>query len=244
MSRNIVFHSFRRGVGRSTLIANLVYLMASEGKHIGVVDTNIRSPGLHILFGLDDREIKYTINDFLLGRCDIMQTVYPAPLFTDQKIAGKVFCIPAGNRPVKTWDVKILDYGLEQMNKSLKLDLLMIETQSGLDKEMLNSMAVSDVLVLLMRLDRQDYLGTRILMDIAGKLDVARVMLVINETPEIFDFADVKTETEKVLECKVGAVLPHSDEMMALASQGIFVQHYPDSALAELYRQIANKLIT
>jgi hypothetical protein len=38
------------------------------------------------------------------------------------------------------------------------------------------------------------------------------------------------------------AVLPHSDELMALASGGIFSLRYPDHPVTALYRQIADGL--
>ena len=43
--------------------------------------------------------------------------------------------------------------------------------------------------------------------------------------------------------CPVAAVLPHSDEMMNLASEGIFVLRYPDHPMTALYKQVAADLL-
>lgn len=48
---------------------------------------------------------------------------------------------------------------------------------------------------------------------------------------------------EQTFECEVAAVLPHSDEMMNLASTGIFVMHYPDHPMTAMLREVALKLI-
>lgn len=40
----------------------------------------------------------------------------------------------------------------------------------------------------------------------------------------------------------MAAVLPHSDEMMTLASEGIFVIRYPNHPMTALYQQIAGML--
>ncbi len=47
---------------------------------------------------------------------------------------------------------------------------------------------------------------------------------------------------EQAYGCEVAAVLPHSDEMMNLASEGIFCLRYPDHPLTALFRQVAGRL--
>ena len=54
MSRIISIHSFRGGTGKSNTTANVAALLATEGLRIGVVDTDIQSPGIHVLFGVDE----------------------------------------------------------------------------------------------------------------------------------------------------------------------------------------------
>jgi septum site-determining protein MinD len=40
----------------------------------------------------------------------------------------------------------------------------------------------------------------------------------------------------------VVAVLPHSDDLMLLASEGIFALRYPDHPVTDLYRKVANSV--
>ena len=69
------------------------------------------------------------------------------------------------------------------------------------------------------------------------------MMLLVNKTPSIFDAGEVKTKIEQIYHCEVGAVLPHSDEMMALASSGIFVLRYPDHPITAMLKDVAGKLM-
>ena len=71
-----------------------------------------------------------------------------------------------------------------------------------------------------MRPDQQDYQGTGVTVEVARKLDVPRLLLVVNKVPEVFDTARCEERVEQTYDCEVAAVLPHSDEMMALASAG------------------------
>src|SRR5512134_600817 len=73
----ISIHSFRGGTGKSNIIANLAAQVALTGRRVGVVDTDIQSPGIHVLFGLNGNTMGRTLNDFLFNKCDIQETAFP-----------------------------------------------------------------------------------------------------------------------------------------------------------------------
>lgn len=113
----------------------------------------------------------------------------------------------------------------------------------GLNEETLLSLVISHALLIVMRPDKQDYEGTGVTVKVAQGLDVPRMLLVVNKTPAVLDPEAVRTNVERVYGCEVAAVLPHFDEMMNLASDGLFVLRYPDHPLTHLYRHIASKLV-
>jgi MinD-like ATPase involved in chromosome partitioning or flagellar assembly len=76
MSQIVSIHSFRGGTGKSNLTANLATLLVVAGQRVGVIDTDIQSPGLHILFGLQEAEIRHALNDYLWGACAIEHTAH------------------------------------------------------------------------------------------------------------------------------------------------------------------------
>ena len=78
-----------------------------------------------------------------------------------------------------------------------------------------------------MRPDQQDYQGTGVTVEVARKLDVPRMLLIVNKTPPSLNFDEVAERVSQTYNCQVGAVLPHSDEMMMLASAGVFVAALP-----------------
>ena len=49
MGKIISIHSFRGGTGKSNLTANLATNVALMGNRVGIVDTDIQSPGIHTL---------------------------------------------------------------------------------------------------------------------------------------------------------------------------------------------------
>ena len=250
MSKIISVHSFRGGTGKSNTTANLAVLLAAEGRRVGVVDTDIQSPGIHVLFGLAGDEITYSLNDYLWSRCDIEQTAHDVTSNLNGDISGQVFLIPSSiqaseivNVLREGYDVSLLTQGFRNVMKELNLDILMIDTHPGLNEETLFSIAISDALAIIMRPDQQDYEGTGVTVEVARSLDVPRMMLVVNKTPSAFDSAEIKARVEQAYNCEVAALLPLLDEMVILASSGIFVLHYPNHAMTGMLKEVAAKLL-
>jgi len=98
MARIIAIHSFRGGTGKSNTTANLAALLAAEGRRVGVIDTDIQSPGIHVLFGFGEDHIRHTLNDYLWGRCDITATAHDVTAHLKGDISGQIFLIPSSIR--------------------------------------------------------------------------------------------------------------------------------------------------
>ena len=260
MSKIISVHSFRGGTGKSNTTANLSAIFASKGLRVGVIDTDINSPGIHVLFGLHEDDIKYSLNDYLWGKCEIDKAAHDVTAILNSDLQGgagaipangKVFLIPSSIKVGEIarilregYDVGLLNDGFQNLVRDLKLDVLMIDTHPGLNEETLLSVAISDALAIIMRPDQQDYQGTGVTVEVARKLDVPRMLLIVNKTPPSLNFDEVRARVEQTYNCPVGAVLPHSDEMMLLASSGVFVLRYPDNSISQKLRKVADILLS
>jgi septum site-determining protein MinD len=241
-------HSFRGGTGKSNTSANLAVLIAMGGKRVAVIDTDIQSPGIHILFGLDEDNIGHSLNDYLWGKCDIKDAAHDVTPPLDGP--GKVFLIPSSIKAGEItrilregYDVGLLNDGFQHLIAELRLDVLLIDTHPGLNEETLLSIAISDTLAIILRPDQQDYQGTGVTVEVARKLGVPRMTIVVNKMPTVFNPEEVKARVEEAYQCDVAAVLPHSDEMMELASSGIFVLRYPKHPVTTSLRQVATQLL-
>ena len=250
MSKIISIHSFRGGTGKSNTTANVTTLLATEGRRVGVIDTDIQSPGIHVLFGMDETDMVHSLNDYLWGKCDIKQTAHDVTSRLGMGIKGQVFLIPSSIKAGEIarvlregYDVGLLNDGFHELVEVLDLDVLMIDTHPGLNEETLLSIAISDALGIIMRPDQQDYQGTGVTVEVARKLDVPRMLLIVNKVPSVFDLAEVRSRVEQTYNCEVAAVLPHSDEMMTLASAGIFALHYPGHPVTAAFKQLAARLV-
>ncbi len=250
MAKIISVHSYRGGTGKSNTTANLAAIYAAKGLRIGVVDTDIQSPGIHVLFGLNEETMSRSLNDYLWGKCNIEDAAMNVTSTLKTPVSGQIFLIPSSVKAGEIarvlregYDVGLLNDGFQRLIRTLKLDVLLIDTHPGMNEETLLSIAISDALAIILRPDQQDYQGTGVTVDVARKLEVPRLVLIINKVPQSFDLNRVRKQVELAYGAQVAAVLPHSDEMMVLASAGIFVQQFPDNPVTVSLRQAAELLI-
>jgi hypothetical protein len=92
-------------------------------------------------------------------------------------------------------DVSLLNDGFRELIRRLNLDYLFIDTHPGLNEETLLSIAISDVLLIILRPDQQDYQGTAV-----------------------------------------------AEDVVRLASAGIFCLRYPDHPVTQELRRIAARI--
>ncbi len=193
-------HSYRGGTGKSNVTANLATLLAAAGKRVAIVDTDLASPGVHVLFGIEERTMGRTLNDYLWQQCAIEAVACDvgAGLVDAAGLAitapGQLMLLPASIRSRditriirEGYDVGTLNEGLYDAVERLGLDYLFIDTHPGLNEETLLSIAISDLLIVLLRPDNQDFQGTAVTVEVARRLAVPQLRLVINKTPPSLD---------------------------------------------------------
>lgn len=252
MSKIVSIHSFRGGTGKSNSTANLAAIVARQGNRVGIVDTDIQSPGIHVLFGFNEEMMKHSLNDYLWGNCVIEETAYDVTSVLKDKATknSKIYLIPSSIKARditrilrEGFDFNMLNDGLQDLIDVLDLDYLFIDTHPGLNEETLLSLTISDVLVLILRPDNQDFQGTAVTVEVARKLRVPQMLLLINKALPALDFDALRQQVEKIYNAPVAGILPSSDEMMQLASSDLFCLRNPNHFLSQEMEKVAKQIM-
>lgn len=255
MTKIVSVHSFRGGTGKSNLTANLAAIMARQGQHVAIVDTDIQSPGIHVLFKMDVEKMNHALNDYLWGRCTAKETAYDVSyaLKLDEETAvanGSLYLIPSSIKASEIarvlregYDVGRLNDGFKELIRCLNLDYLLIDTHPGLNEETLLSITISDVLVIILRPDSQDFQGTAVTVEVARKLEVSKLMLVVNKVGASFDRDDLRQQMETAYNAPVVGIVPFSEEVLQLGSNGLFCLSYADYPFSQTVREIAQQIV-
>jgi MinD-like ATPase involved in chromosome partitioning or flagellar assembly len=255
MPRIIAVHSFRGGTGKSNLTANLATTLALAGRRVGIVDIDIQSPGIHVLFGIDEQQVERSLNDYLWGRCAIQDAAYdvsatlPRERGTAVASRGSLYLVPSSIQAGEIalvlregYDVDLLAAGAQALLTELSLDYLLLDTHPGLNEETLLCLAMSDVTLVVLRPDRQDYQGTAVTLEVARKLDVPHLLLTVNMVLPTVDFDALRQEVEQAYSTPVAGLFPLSEDLMQLGSSGIFCLSYPDHPWTRVLQAVAGQL--
>ncbi|MGH7788651.1 MAG: MinD/ParA family ATP-binding protein [Candidatus Binatia bacterium] len=252
MAQIVSVHSFRGGTGKSNLTANLAVLTALRGRRVGIVDTDVQSPGIHVLFGFDEDKIERSLNDYLWDRCRIEETAYDVTHVLERGAppAGTaLFLVPSSLRTGEIarvlregYDVSRLNDGFRELQLALQLDYLFIDTHPGVNEETLLSIAISDTLIIVLRADHQDYQGTAVTVDLARRLETPCIRLVLNKVLPPFDPKTVAAKISATYDVPVAGVLPLSEDLVRLASSGVFCLEHPNHQITDIFRQISTQL--
>ena len=246
----VAIHSYRGGTGKSNVTANLAAAAVKAGKRVAVLDTDIQSPGVHVLFNFKQSDITLTLVDFLWGKCEIGECAYDVT----QRIEGakgKLWLVPASmtteaiTRLVdEGYDVQRLNSHFDELISELELDYLFIDTHPGLNRETLLTTAISDVLVLLVRPDQQDYFGTAVIMEVAGHLETPYVFLVANKVFSHTDTGALKQRLEDAFHRDVIGLLPLSEDLARLESRKLMVCEQPQHEVSQVIGQVATRILS
>jgi MinD-like ATPase involved in chromosome partitioning or flagellar assembly len=249
MSRIVSFNAFLRGTGRSHLMANLATLLAADGQRVGIADLDDAAPTQHLIFGLPEAAMTFTLADSIAGRCRVEQAAYEVTPQEVQGGGGRIFLAPLNSEP--GWTPRALRKGLNldrlgdtlrNLRQTLSLDYLLTDSGSGINELSLTALAASGSAMFVLRLDKHDYQGTAVTIDLARKLEVPRLLLIVNMAAASFDRAEVRAKLAETYGCQVAGVLPYSDQMLIHQASSLFVLNYPAHQLTAGLREIADQI--
>ena len=251
MPKVISIHSYRGGTGKSNFTANLAATLALKGKRVGVVDTDVPSPGIHNLCCLEPEQTTNTLNNYLWGEISIEEAAYEVSRNAGlpENAEGSLYLVPSSVKADSIarilrdgYDVRLMNDGFRKLVKELQLDYLFIDTHPGLSKETFLSIAISHVLILILRPDKQDYQGTAVTMDVAKQLKVRKLLLAINKVYAQLNPNALKQKVEETYGETVAGVFPLSEDMVQLASEGVFCVRYPNHSISQEFRRVAEQI--
>lgn len=244
--RIITVHSYRGGTGKSTTIANAALLATAAGRRVAVVDTDIQTPGLHRFFGLGRFASCRSLADYLVGKCEIIEAVGSMPA---DESGGNLWIVPARSRINEVneilthgYDVGLLQEGFDRLAEELDLDVVFLDTHSGMANETAVAVAVSTSLLVI---TRPDHLTAEAKENfaLAARHGDAGTSVVVNMVPEGLAADPVCELAEQVYQSPVIAALPYCPEVAALGSDGLFALHNPEHEIVAAYQNLTAKIL-
>ncbi|MGG6268378.1 MinD/ParA family ATP-binding protein [Leptolyngbya sp. AN03gr2] len=246
MSKTVILHTYRGGSGTSTLTANLAVLLAMRGARVGVIDADLYTPGLHLLFGITGDALTRSFNvAYLQQEQPIAELAYDAThLLSDR---GRLFVVPSSatlpalTRTLKeSYDPIQLKQGSQQFIRAFDLDYLLIDTYPGVDTSWIT---FANQVLLVMRPDQQDFKGTAMLTT-ALKGFEASVRVILNQVVDRSQIQSLRDQIERAYRIPVAGAFEWMPEMAQIGSSRLFCLQYPEHPFTISMRSLSTQIVS
>lgn len=219
--RTVAFYSFKGGVGRTTALIHVAWLLVKQGKKVVVVDLDIEAPGLSKALDLDDSP-EVGIVDYFYERAyapdgadyeiqigDILAE------YRDQQLGdtrgGRFFVVPTGKLDLdylakvddlkaSTWvngNESLWDVFTRDIKKQIEPDLILVDSRTGLNQWGAFSLVqAADSAILVLFPNAQNAEGAKILVQALGSLGKQNINFVFSPIPN----SDAKKEARSIQE--------------------------------------------
>jgi septum site-determining protein MinD len=221
------------GTGKTSLTVNIAAVAAQSGLRVSVVDTAMQSPGLADALSI---AADYSLADYLCGDCDIGDTVLHIPPLGEEG-EGALFCVAAIRGPedaacalIGGYDPGLLVEGCRHLISMLDLDLLMLDTPSGLTTEAIVCVGIADTKLHVDRFRGRPPFG------------LTPSLLVVNMVPASLTELEVLDQAASVHGEVPTVALPYAPEFASIGAGGVFVSLYPDHEVSRRIQAIARML--
>ena len=206
------------------------------------------APGLHVIFELTKEELRYTLDDATEGRCPPRKAAIDLSKKFNIK-NGKLVFVPASNeaRSIvgivrKNFELSSVENAINEIARSYSLDYVIMDSRPGINQFSLLAFGVSDLVLLVARLDKQDVSGSEAILHVTNALSKP-VRLVASMIP--LEQANKNTEAKfaRLFNLPLIAMFPYEPDVQMNLSSGVFILKKPNHDFTERIHELASRII-
>ncbi|MCW6036431.1 MinD/ParA family protein [Spirulina subsalsa FACHB-351] len=256
MPQIISIHSFRHGTGKSTFTTNLAVTLGQQGYRVGLVDTDIQgrsrlSPrSHHSSLDLDCGENRPLLQDYFLSQVSLSELVCDRSELLNPTLSDSSGYLGIIHHhfnlvhplPPELRDVQQIHQILWDITTHLQLDYLLIDLYPGLSEETLPLIALCDIFLVLLCIDYPEFQGTAVTLDVAQRLEIPHIHLLLNQVPKTLNTPLLKQQVELTYNIPILGVLPWAEPMQTIREKEIFSLSFPNHTYSQVIQDIARHL--
>lgn len=221
------------------MASNVATLIAEAGGRVAMVDTDIQSPSLNDLYGLDQDE--WSLGDYLMGRCEIEAATHRVGRSGLRLVPARGRSCPLAEIMATGYDVGLLPEGFKRLASAYDLDVLLLDTHTGLNNETVTAIGCADVLVTVVRAETAVWWGAEATIAKA-RPTTSRRSVVVNMSPVGVNAEEARLRAERLYGAPA-VVLPYAPEISELGGERILTEVQPDHSLVTEFRQLVSVLL-
>lgn len=195
LTEAIAIHSFKGGSGKTLVSMNLATYLVLKGKRVALIDLDLTAPSLQT-YAPNRNEKK--INDYLLYDTNPEEIFFDATYLLNQETTGKLFMGLAdiSGEAIAKINQRDTDAMLNDLFLLMELvrnklpadpwnvDYIIIDSSPGLTTQSINGVAITDHVIMVLRLISSDAGGTTQFLQTLHKSVQPKTSIVVNQIPE------------------------------------------------------------
>ncbi len=206
LPRTVTFYSFKGGVGRTTALIHVAWILAKRGRKVVAVDLDLEAPGLSTAFTLTPQP-EYGIVDYFYERSYGPEGVEPnisiTKIFGEVTIPnapGRLFVVPAGFLSLdyisQVDDLRattIVDRGeglwsvfRREIQEQLKPDIILVDSRTGINEwGALSLLQAADEAIIFLFPNEQNLQGIELLLSSLNSFGKLSMEFVFSPIPDV-----------------------------------------------------------
>ncbi|MEM0253028.1 MAG: MinD/ParA family protein [Candidatus Bathyarchaeia archaeon] len=253
MGKMIAVHSYKGGTGKTLISTNLAAALAKQGEKVCLMDLDFRAPSLASLLGIES--VKYWINDYLNGICDVEKTIMNMShrISVDDRFFTSLAnpsleAIRDMSSKDRKWEMKALTKLLSLKDSLLsdgKFEYIVMDTSPGLQYSSINAIVAADIVLVVTTMDKSDASGTRKMLRELYDIFEKKTGLILNKVMYEEPLAH-EEELQQMVKETYGvhllAAIPCFCDIIKAYGKTIFVHEKPNHPFADIINKIVIKI--
>ncbi len=234
--------SGKGGVGKSSVVSNMAYLLGKMNEITYIVDADLALGNIDIMFGIVP---KYNIKDFLEGKRDLYEIISSGPngikIIPATTGAYELSNLSDHEKNALFWAIKSIgDY-----------DFLIIDTQAGLSSNVIYFNSICEEVFLILTPDpaslADSYAVIKVINRKTGRKNFNIIVNMVNDESEALKvYSKLLTVTDRFLNVYLdfyGYIPMDKNVALATKRQRLWTEHYPDSPATSALEKICLRLL-
>ncbi|GAX35898.1 ParA family protein [Nodularia sp. NIES-3585] len=206
LPRTVTFYSFKGGVGRTTALTHVAWILAMRGRKVVAVDLDLEAPGLSTAFNLQPQP-KYGIVDYFYERSylpeGIKASISITEIFGEVRIPnakGRLFVVPAGclsldyiakvddlhANTVIDGNQNLWSVFKREIYDQLEPDVILIDSRTGINQwGALSLIQAADEAIIFLFPNEQNKQGIKLLLRSLNTLKNLSINFVFSPVPDV-----------------------------------------------------------
>lgn len=240
--KTIAITSGKGGVGKSSIVSNMAYLLSSMRKSTYILDADLALGNIDIMLGMVP---KFNIRDLINGNKQMKDIIVEGPF------GIKIIPATSGSLEFSNLSMEEKNILLSSFQDIPDYDFLLMDTSAGISSNVVYFNAISQDVFVIITPDpaslTDSYATIKVLNKETGRRDFQIIVNMVRDEKEALDmYKKILLVTDRFLNIALdfaGFIPADKNVHAAVKKQKLWAETYPETYATKALMQICNKLV-